>query len=388
MRKVYLDNNATTPIHPEVLEAMLPYFKKLYGNPSSIHNFGREVWGNIVDARQSVANLLGCNQSEIYFTSGGTEADNLAVIGTAYANKDKGQHIITSSIEHHAVLESGHYLEKQGFDVTYLPVDSDGFINPDELKKAIRSDTILVSIMHVNNETGVIQDMPALTKIARDADVYFHTDAVQSAGKMPINLTEMDVDMLTMSAHKINGPKGSGAIYIRKGTRVQRLAPGGSHEDGMRAGTENVTGIIGLAKALEISCKVMESELKRYERFSAKMWEALNDKIPDIVLNGPICEGRLHNTLNISFKGIESEAILLSLDILGIGMASGSACSSGSTEPSHVMTAMNVKPEVARGSLRISFGKFTTDEDIDYTIEHIPPVIERLRKMSPVSSSS
>jgi cysteine desulfurase len=387
MRKVYLDNNATTPIHPEVLDAMLPYFKELYGNPSSIHNFGREVWGNVVDARQSVAELLGCDQSEVYFTSGGTEADNLAVIGTAYANKDKGKHIITSSIEHHAVLESGHFLEEMGFDVTYLPVDEYGFIDPDDLKKALRNDTILVSIMHVNNETGVIQDLPALTQITKDAGVYFHTDAVQSTGKMPINLAEMNVDMLTMSAHKINGPKGNGVIYIKKGTRVHRLAPGGSHENGMRAGTENVAGIIGLAKALEISCKVMDSELEKYERFSDKMWKTLNENVPDIVLNGPEDEGRLKNTLNISFKGIESEAILLHLDILGIGMASGSACSSGSTDPSHVMLAMNVAPEVARGSLRISFGKFTTEEDIDYTLEQIPPVIERLRKMSPVSSS-
>ncbi|MBD3168814.1 MAG: aminotransferase class V-fold PLP-dependent enzyme [candidate division Zixibacteria bacterium] len=385
MRKTYLDNNATTPLHPKVLEAMLPFYKELYGNPSSIHHFGREVSGAIADARHKAADLLGCDVSELYFTSGGTEADNLAVIGTAFANSEKGKHVITSPIEHHAVLEACHFLEKQGYEVTYLPVDSKGFVDPDELKKAIRKDTTVVSIMHINNETGVVQDIPALAKIAKESGVYFHTDAVQSAGKVPINLKEFGVDMLSASAHKINGPKGTGLIYIKKGTRIQRLAHGGSHESGMRAGTENVAGMIGMVKALEISCEMMDSELEKYGRYSSKLWDGLNEKLSDIVLNGPADERRLKNTLNISFKGIESEAILLNLDMLGIGVASGSACSSGSTEPSHVMLAMGVKPEIARGSVRISFGKFTTDEDIEYTLEQLPPVIERLRKMSPVA---
>ncbi len=384
MRKVYLDNNATTQLHPEVLDAMLPYLKDLYGNPSSIHQFGREVWGDIVDARASVANLLGCDASEMYFTSGGTEADNIAVIGTAYANADKGKHVITSSIEHHAVLESCHYLESNGFEVTYLPVDEDGCVNPDDLKKAIRKDTILVSIMHINNETGSIQDIKTMASIARDAGVYFHTDAVQSAGKVPVNVDELGVDMLSASAHKINGPKGSGLIYIRKGTKVEPRMYGGHHESGIRAGTENVAGIIGLTKALEISCASMETESQRYRHFSSKLWNGINSKVDEVVLNGSKNERRFPNTLNISFKGIEGEAIILNLDIIGVGVASGSACSSGSTDPSHVLLAMGVESWVARGSLRISFGKFTTEDDIDYVIEQAPPVVERLRKMSPV----
>ena len=388
MRKVYLDNNATTPLHPRVLEAMLPYYEDLFGNPSSIHNFGREVWGHVVDARQRVARYLGCDPSEIYFTSGGTEADNLAIIGTAYANADRGRHLITSPIEHHAILESCHFLEKQGFEVTFLPVDGFGFVDPDSLKRAIRKDTILVSIMHVNNETGVMQDIPALSSVARESGVYFHTDAVQSTGKVPINLEDFGVDMLSASAHKINGPKGNGLLYIKRGTRVRPLMHGGSHENGMRAGTENVAGIIGLYKSLEISLEVMESELARYEKFSQRMLEGLRKSVPDIVLNGPEDKGRLKNTLNISFKGVESEAIILSLDIEGIAVASGSACSSGSTEPSHVLMAMGAKPEISRGSLRISFGKFTTEEDIDYALSRIPPIVERLRKMSPVASSN
>ena len=386
MRKVYLDNNATTPLHPKVLDAMLPYYTELYGNPSSIHNFGREVWGSLVDARESVAKLLGCSPSEIYFTSGGTESDNMAIIGTALANVGRGNHIITSSIEHHAILASCQYLGNNGFEVTYLPVDSYGFVDPDDLKRAIRKGTILVSIMHINNETGVIQDIPGLAAIAKAAGAYFHTDAVQSAGKVGLSVDGLGVDMLSASAHKINGPKGSGLIFIRKGTRVQPRMYGGKHEGAMRAGTENVAGIIGLTKALELSCGMIASELERYRKFSSRFWNALNEIIPNVVLNGPLDEGRLQNTLNITFKGIEGEAIILSLDLTGIAVASGSACTSGSTEPSHVLRAMGVEPWIARGSLRISFGKFTTDEDIDYALEQIPPIVERLRKISPVVS--
>jgi len=342
MRKVYLDNNATTPLHPKVLDAMLPYYTELYGNPSSIHNFGREVWGSLVDARESVAKLLGCSPSEIYFTSGGTESDNMAIIGTALANVGRGNHIITSSIEHHAILASCQYLGNNGFEVTYLPVDSYGFVDPDDLKRAIRKGTILVSIMHINNETGVIQDIPGLAAIAKAAGAYFHTDAVQSAGKVGLSVDGLGVDMLSASAHKINGPKGSGLIFIRKGTRVQPRMYGGKHEGAMRAGTENVAGIIGLTKALELSCGMIASELERYRKFSSRFWNALNEIIPNVVLNGPLDEGRLQNTLNITFKGIEGEAIILSLDLAGIAVASGSACTSGSTEPSHVLRAMGV----------------------------------------------
>jgi cysteine desulfurase len=385
VRRVYLDNNATTEVHPAVLESMIPIYIELYGNPSSIHGIGREASSKMEEARETVAGLINCGPDEIYFTSGGTEADNLALIGTAMTNSDRGRHVITSSIEHHAVLESCHFLEKQGFDVTYLPVDSRGFVDPDDLRKAIRKDTILVSIMHVNNEIGTIQDIPKLSSIAGQSGVYFHTDAVQSIGKLPVNVAEMGVDMLSMSAHKINGPKGIGFLYIKKGTRIEPILHGGSHERRMRAGTENVAGIVGLAKALQISCNIMDSELERYEKFSERMWEYLRGNVPDIALNGPEDRGRLKNTLNISFKGIESEAMLLRLDAVGIAVASGSACSSGSAEPSHVMKAIGADPLVFRSSVRISFGKFTTEEDVEYALEQIPPIVERLRKMSPVA---
>lgn len=385
MRRVYLDNNATTEVHPAVLESMIPIYIELYGNPSSIHGIGREASSKMEEARETVAGLINCDPDEIYFTSGGTEADNLALIGTAMTNSVRGRHVITSSIEHHAVLESCHFLEKQGFEVTYLPVDSRGFVDPDDLRKAIRKDTILVSIMHVNNEIGTIQDIPKLSSIAGQAGVYFHTDAVQSIGKLPVNVAEMGVDMLSMSAHKINGPKGIGFLYIKKGTRIEPILHGGSHERHMRAGTENVAGIVGLAKALEISCGIMDSELERYEKFSDRMWEYLRGNVPDIALNGPGDRGRLKNTLNISFKGIESEAMLLRLDAVGIAVASGSACSSGSAEPSHVMKAIGADPLVFRSSVRISFGKFTTEADVEYALEQIPPIVERLRKMSPVA---
>jgi cysteine desulfurase len=385
MRRVYLDNNATTEVHPAVLESMIPIYGELYGNPSSIHGIGREASSKMEEARETVAGLINCDPDEIYFTSGGTEADNLALIGTAMTNSDRGRHVITSSIEHHAVLESCHFLEKKGFEVTYLPVDGRGFVDPDDLRKAIRKDTILVSIMHVNNEIGTIQDIPKLSSVAMQAGVYFHTDAVQSIGKLPVNVAEMGVDMLSMSAHKINGPKGIGFLYVKQGTRIEPILHGGSHERHMRAGTENVAGIVGLAKALEISCGIMDSELERYEKFSDRMWEYLRGNVPDIALNGPEDRGRLKNTLNISFKGIESEAMLLRLDAVGIAVASGSACSSGSAEPSHVMKAIGADPLVFRSSVRISFGKFTTEEDVEYALEQIPPIVERLRKMSPVA---
>ncbi len=385
MRRIYLDNNATTQVHPEVLEAMLPYYRELYGNPSSIHSFGREAAAKLVEARETVAGLLGCDPLEIFFTSGGTESDNLAVIGTALANSDKGKHIITSSIEHKAILNSCHYLENKGFEVTFLPVDSRGFVDPDELKKAIRKDTILVSIMHISNETGTIEDIPKLAEVTKDKGVYFHTDAVQSTGKVPINVENFGIDMLSASAHKINGPKGCGFLYIRKGTKVIPRAYGGSHERNMRAGTENIAGIIGLAKAFEISSGMMESEADRYGKLSEKLWKTLTDKVPDIALNGPEDEGRFKNTLNISFRGIEAEAIILSLDMEGIAVSSGSACSSGSGDPSHVLRAIGISSTDSRCALRFSFGKFTTEDDIDYVLEKLPPIIERLRKMSPVA---
>ncbi|MCJ7497392.1 MAG: cysteine desulfurase, partial [candidate division Zixibacteria bacterium] len=323
-RKIYLDHNATTPVHPEVLEAMLPFYKEGFGNASSIHSFGREAKVALEESREKVAKLLNTDPLEIYFTSGGTESDNLAVKGIAWANRKKGNHIITSKIEHHAILESCKYLEREGFEVTYLPVDKYGLVAPDELKKNIRKETILVSIMHANNEVGTIEPIPELSKIAKENGVYFHTDAVQSSGKIKIDVNSLGVDLLSLSAHKFYGPKGVGAIYITRGVRLTPLAHGGHHEKARRAGTENVPGIVGLAKALEIANRDMEKEDNRLKNLSERFFERITEKIPDVYLNGHP-ELRIPNTLNLSFKGVEGESIILWLDLKGIAVASGSA---------------------------------------------------------------
>jgi cysteine desulfurase len=382
-RRVYLDHNATTPVHPQVLEAMLPYYKEKFGNASSIHVFGREAKVALEESREKVAELIHASPQEIYFTSGGTESDNLAVKGTAFANRKKGSHIITSKIEHHAVLESCKFLEKEGFEVTYLPVDKYGFVDPNDLKNALREDTILVSIMHANNEVGTIQPLEELCKITKEKGAYFHTDAVQSMGKIPVDVQKLNVDMLSMSAHKIHGPKGSGAIYIKKGTRIISWSHGGHHERSRRAGTENLPGIVGLAKAVEIAYRDMEEQSKHLKNLTETFYRKLTRAIPDVVLHGHL-EKRIPNTLNLSFKAVEGESIILSLDLKGVAVASGSACTSGTLEPSHVLSAMGIAPDVAQGAIRFSFGRDNTMEDVDYVVGILPEIVSRLRAMSPL----
>ena len=383
MRSIYLDHNATTPVHSEVLEEMLPYLKEKFGNASSIHSFGREAKVGLEYAREKVAKLFNCAPSEIYFTSGGTESDNLAIKGVAFANRRKGKHIITSSIEHHAVLESCKYLQKEGFEITFLPVDKYGFVDPDEFGKNIRNDTILVSIMHTNNEIGTIQPLNELANITKEKGVYFHTDAVQSAGKIPLDTEKIPIDLASISGHKIYGPKGVGAIYIRKGVRITPLAHGGHHERSRRAGTENIPGIVGLGKAAEIALRDMEDQYRHLKSLTEAFFKKLQEKIVDISLNGH-SEKRIPSTLNISFKGVEGESIILSLDMKGVAVASGSACTSGSLEPSHVLSALGIDPAIAQSSIRFSFGRGNTMEDVDYVCEVLPEIIERLRSMSPI----
>jgi cysteine desulfurase len=385
VRKVYLDNNATTPLCPQVVAAMLPYLRTHFGNASSIHLFGREARTAVESNREKVARLINCHPEELYFTSGGTEADNLAIKGVAFANRDKGNHLITSSIEHHAVLESCHFLETQGFEVTYLQVDREGKVDPEDLREAIRRDTILVSIMHGNNEVGTIQPIVELCRIAKEAGVYFHSDTVQSTGKLKVEVEDMGIDLLALSAHKLYGPKGVGAIYIRKGTRIASLLHGGHHERSRRAGTENVAGIVGLGAAIEICSKEIEVEYRYLMDLSTTFYRGLKERIPDIILNGDF-DNRLPGTLNVSFRGVEAEAVILSLDLEGVAVASGSACSSGSAEPSHVLKAMGVPPELARSAIRFSFGRFNSKKDVDYVLKVLPPIIERLRAISPVEA--
>jgi cysteine desulfurase len=386
MKKVYLDHNATTPVHPEVLEAMLPYFKEKFGNPSSIHSFGRETKVVLEDAREKVASLIGASSNEIFFTSGGTESDNLAVKGTAYANRKKGLHIITLKIEHHAILESCKFLEKEGFVITYLPVNSKGVVDPKELKKALREDTTLVSVMYVNNEVGSIQPIEELSGIAKEKGIYFHTDAVQAMGKIPINVKKLNnIDMLSMSGHKINGPKGVGAIFIRKGVRITPWSHGGHHERSRRAGTENIPGIVGFTKALELAVRDLEDQNKHLKELTEIFYQKLNENIPDVILNGDLNQ-RVPNTLNLSFKGVEGESIILSLDLKGVAVASGSACTSGTLEPSHVLSAMGIAPEIAQGAIRFSFGRDNTMEDVEYVTSILPEMVSRLRSMSPLYS--
>ncbi len=383
MKKIYLDHNATTPLHPEVLEAMLPYFKEKFGNASSIYGFGRDAKVALEDAREKTAEIIGASSSEIFFTSGGTESDNLAIKGTAFANRKKGKHIITSKIEHHAILESCKFLEKEGFEVTYLPVDSQGKVDPEDLRKAIRDDTTLVSIMYANNEVGIIQPIEKLCKIAREKGVYFHTDAVQAVGKIPIEVQKLDVDMLSMSGHKIYGPKGVGAIFIRKGLRITPWSHGGHHERSRRAGTENIAGIVGFTKALELVDKEREDQNKHLKNLTQAFYRKLVESIPDVILHGDL-NRRIPNTLNLSFKGVEGESVILSLDMKGVAVASGSACTSGTLEPSHVLSAMGVAPEIAQGAIRFSFGRDNTMEDVEYVASVLPEIVQRLRSMSPI----
>jgi len=386
MKRIYLDYAATTPTHPEVVKAMLPYFTDSYGNPSSVHIFGQEAKGAMGEARARVAALVEARKDEIVFTSGGTEADNLALKGVAFANEQKGKHIITSSIEHHAVLESLRFLEKQGFRVTYLPVDQYGMVDPQDVKGAIAEDTVLISIMHANNEVGTIQPIAEIGKIARERGVYFHTDAVQTVGHMPVNVNEMGVDLLSMSAHKLYGPKGVGALYVRKGTRLVSLIHGGDQERRRRASTENIPGIVGFGKAAEIARGKMAEEAARLTALRDRLIEGLLTRIEDIRLNGHPTQ-RLPNNVNVSIRYVEGESMLLDLDMEGIAPSTGSACSSSSLEPSHVLLALGLSHEEAHGSLRFSLGRETTGADVERVLEVLPPIVAKLRAMSPLFKS-
>lgn len=383
MDRIYLDNAATTPVDKRVLEAMLPYYSDVFGNPSSPYSYGQEAKKAIEEAREKVAKALGADSDEIYFTSGGSESDNWALKGVAYALKDKGNHIITTEIEHHAVLNTCRYLEKEGFKVTYLPVDEYGLVKPEDLKKAITDKTILVSIMFANNEIGTIEPIEELVKIAHEKNVYFHTDAVQAVGNIPIDVKKLDVDLLSLSAHKIYGPKGVGALYIKKGVKIHSLIQGGTQERNRRAGTENVPGIVGLGEAIELITKDLDSHINKLTFLRDKLINGILEKIPYARLNGHPTK-RLPGNVNVSFEFIDGESLILNLDMEGICASSGSACTSGSLEPSHVLLAIGRSRELARGSLRLTIGKDNTEEDIDKVLEVLPQIIKRLRSISQI----
>lgn len=383
MRKVYLDHAATTPLHPEVYSLMCRFMKDTFGNPSSIHSYGQEARKWVEKARQQVASLINADPNEICFTSGGTEADNLAILGTAAARRKKGNHIITSSIEHHAVLDTCKYLEKNGYEVTFLPVDGYGMVDPVDVKKAIRRDTILISIMHANNEIGTIEPIEEIGRIAREHEVVFHTDAVQTAGKIPVDVEALGVDLLTLSSHKIYGPKGVGALYKRKGVRLLPVMHGGGQERKLRSGTENTIGIVGFGKAAEIATRELEVEQERTKRLRDRLVKGVMEKIPEVRLNGHP-EKRLPHNANFSFAYVEGESMLLSLDLKGIAASSGSACSSRALQPSHVLTAIGLPYELIHGSLRMTLGRANGEEDVDYVLEVLPEIVTRLRSFSPL----
>lgn len=383
MNRIYLDHGATTPLAKEVLEEMMPYLTDKFGNPSSIHSFGREARKAIEDAREKVAKAINADPGEIIFTGGGTEADNLAIKGIARGYRHKGNHIITSAVEHHAVLDACLALQKEGFEVTILPVDEYGMVSVEDVKKAITDKTILITIMHANNEVGTIQPIAEIGEIAKEKGIYFHTDAVQTVGKIPVDVKELKVDLLSLSAHKIYGPKGVGALYVRKGLKLEPLANGGGQERKRRPGTENVAGIVGLGKAIELAVAEMPREAERLIKLRDKLIKGVLEKIPYVKLNGHPQERLPHNA-NFSVEYIEGESMLLMLDMKGIAASSGSACTSGSLDPSHVLLAMGIPHEVAHGSLRLTLGKDNTEEQIDYVLEVLPGIVERLREMSPL----
>jgi cysteine desulfurase len=383
-RRVYLDHNASTPVHPEVLAEMLPYFSESFGNPSSVHGYGRDARAGLDTARERIARFLKVAPEEIVFTSGGTESDNFGVKGLALA-RGRG-HLITSKIEHHAVLRTCEWLESQGFAVTYLEVDEHGMVDPEQLRPAIRPDTIGISIMHANSEVGTIQPLAAIGAIARERGVPLHVDAVQTFGKIDIDVAAAHVDALSFSGHKIYGPKGVAGLWIRKGTRLVSVQHGGDHERRRRAGTENVPGIVGLGKAVEIRARDMHEEARRVTALRDRLWERLQARVPDVRLNGHPTE-RLPGTANISYRGVESESVVLGLDLKGVGLSAGSACTSGSVEPSYVLKAMGVPLEWARGAVRHSLGRTTSVEDIDYVVESVEPIVRKLRAAMPVGAA-
>lgn len=384
MRRIYMDHAATTPVDPRVVEEMLPYLTEKFGNPSSLHSFGREVKATMEEARAEVARLLGAaDPSEIVFTAGGSEADNLALKGVAYALREKGRHIITSSIEHHAVYDAVRHLEKEGFRATYLPVDADGLVDPEELRAAITGETILVSIMHANNEVGTIEPIAELAAVARERGVLFHTDAVQTVGSIPVDVRALGVDLLSLSAHKFYGPKGVGALYVRRGVRMVPLIHGGGQERKRRAGTENTAGIVGLAAALRYAVADLPERAARLTALRDRLIDGVLAAIPHVRLNGHRTK-RLPGNANFSVEFVEGESMLLNLDLAGIAASSGSACTSGSLEPSHVLLSMGLPHEVAHGSLRLTLGRENTAEDVDRVLEILPGIVERLRAMSPL----
>ena len=380
---VYLDYAATTYVKPEVLEEMLPYFTQKFGNPSSFYSISRENRMAIDKARAQVAKALNCDVNEVYFTGGGSEADNWAIKGIASAHKNKGNHIITTKIEHHAVLHTCQYLEKHGFEVTYLDVDDKGLVNLEELKNAITDKTILVSIMFANNEIGTIEPIKQIGEICRGRKIFFHTDAVQAVGNVAIDVKDMNIDLLSLAGHKIYGPKGVGVLYIRKGIKIDNLIHGGSQERNRRAGTENIPGVVGLGKAIELATDNLEEHRNKMIALRDRLIEVLL-KVPYTRLNGAEGDKRLPGNVNVCFEFVEGESILLSLDFKGICASSGSACTSGSLDPSHVLLAIGLPHEIAHGSLRLTLGEGSKEEDVDYILEVIPPIIERLRNMSPL----
>jgi len=382
VKRIYMDHGATTPMKADVLEAMLPYLKEIHGNPSSVHSFGREARKALDQAREKVAIVLGASPEEIIFTSGGSESDNLAIQGVSNSLYTKGKHIITSSIEHHAVMDTVNYLGQIGFDITFLPVDEFGMVNPDELKSEIRDDTILVSIMTANNEIGTIQPIEEIGNICREKGVYFHTDAVQAIGHMPFNLKEQPIDMLSLSAHKFYGPKGIGVLYKRKGVKVRQIFFGGSQEIKLRPGTENLPGIVGLGRAIELAAEDIEEKREGLIQLRDRLIRKLLE-IDDVKLNGHPVK-RLPGNVNVSILYVEGESLLLGLDIKGVAVSSGSACTSGSLDPSHVLMAIGLDHQTAHGSLRLTLGRDNTNEEIDYTVDVVKEIVEKLRKMSPV----
>lgn len=384
MANIYFDHAATTPTHPDVLEKMLPYFTEEFGNPSSVYRMARSSKTAVDTAREQVAKAIGAaDEKEIYFTAGGTESDNWAIIGIAESYKNKGNHIITTKIEHHGVLHTCEYLEKHGYEVTYLDVNAEGLIDLEALKEAITDQTILITVMYANNEIGTVQDIPAIGAIAKEAGVIFHTDAVQAVGHIPINVVESNIDLLSISGHKLYGPKGIGALYVRKGVKLRAFIHGGGQERKRRAGTENVPGIVGIGAAIERAVTNMEAENKRLIELRDYMIQEVTEKIPYCWLNGS-AEQRLPNNVNISFEFIEGESMLIMLDMKGFCASSGSACTSGSLDPSHVLLAIGLPHEKAHGSLRLSLGESNTKEQVDAFVEELQPIVSRLRDMSPL----
>ena len=383
MNQIYMDYAATTPTDNRVVEAMLPCFGEVYGNPSSLHAFGQEAHGAMEEARAKIAAFLGAEPEEVVFTSGGTESDNFAVKGVVYANRKKGDHIITSAIEHHAVLETCRFLEAEGFKVTYVPVDGDGLVDPASVAGAITDKTILISVMHANNEIGTIQPIAEIGRLARERGGYFHTDAVQTFGQLPFTVDELNVDLMSASAHKLYGPKGVGLLYIRKGTRIMPFMHGGEQENGRRASTQNVPGIVGFGKAVELAKASLSEEATRLAAMRDRFIRGVFERLDGIRLNGHPAR-RLPNNINLSVESVEGEGMILSLDMLGIACSTGSACSSSSLDPSHVLLAIGLPHEFSHGSLRFSLGRYTRESDIDAVLETLPQVVGRLRAMSPL----